>query len=90
MADACYVVDRNPYGFACGISRNGFRLLHLDVGTDRNEMMAEAIVECLNNPGPYQCLCWSLGQHITGDGCRLCNPQKAIEVAEMGHSEEKD
>jgi hypothetical protein len=43
-----YTIRRNEYGHAVAIERNGYTVLHLQPGTERNEQEVEGIVALLN------------------------------------------
>lgn len=48
-----YTIRRDPFGYAEAIERDGYTLLHLNTGTERNEEEVEGIVDRLNGmPGP--------------------------------------
>lgn len=44
-----FKVERDMYGFAKAISYKGYYVLHLDIGTKRNEEFVDRIVKVLNN-----------------------------------------
>ena len=46
--------------FAVAIERNGYTVLHLQPGTERNEGEVEHIVDLLNNRSPEQHLMWEI------------------------------
>jgi hypothetical protein len=47
-----YTIRRDEYGHAVAIERNGYTVLHLQPGTERNEQEVENIVALLNSKPP--------------------------------------
>lgn len=43
-----YSVRRDEHGYACAIDREGYTVLHLMAGTERNEQEVQGIVDRLN------------------------------------------
>ena len=47
-SDEPFTVERDQYGFAIAIGKDGWFMLNLDAGTTRNELMVNKVVELLN------------------------------------------
>lgn len=51
-----YKVERDIYGYATAISKDGYYILHLIQGSQRNEIYAEEIVRALNGSSMMGCI----------------------------------
>jgi len=58
--DVAAGINTNGQAFAVAIERNGYTVLHLQPGTERNEEEVEHIVDLLNNRSPEQHLIWEI------------------------------
>lgn len=66
-----YTVRRDDdYGWACAIDRDGYTVLHLAAGSERNEQEVEKVVALLNQadhqyptPDAYEAACKALWKH---------------------------
>lgn len=55
MMEPVWSIRRDPQGFAVAIEENGHTVIHLYVGTVRNEDNIERIVELLNSSATNLC-----------------------------------
>jgi len=55
-----YTVRRDEYSHAVAIERNGYTVLHLQPGTERNEQEVEFLVAMLNGRPPEDHLLWDI------------------------------